>query len=244
MNTDCGKCVFANNNDAKCYFNITNLIEKDKDISLRNGYPYIKDYKCSYAFAKTIYEENKENLPEDISELAKLVRSQNSLSFYIIIDATEKSKNDICNILSDYIYELNVKPSKISIITKLESQDLKECIEYYKNIRDLTWKIHNLTSDMSDHDKLYDILNVNTTNGQILYVKYKSLSSLHEDLNYINYLSNVKKPNYAGIKKSDFDLDGLCISSKYLKEFKFNLGDKYMEFLSKPSELIEYYYEQ
>ena len=70
-----------------------------------------------------------------------------------------------------------------------------------------------------------------------------SVDSATEDLNYINFLSKVKKPKYMAIRKNDENLDGLFISTNNLKVIKDEHGSEYLKFLQKNNTLVRKYYE-
>ena len=185
MNTDCSKCIFLE--DEECQFDIPSLIEKDYEISEKNGSIYIKDYKCSYAFSKKQYEDNKKELPDD---MIKVVQHLNRLDYYLIIDCTKNNIDTIKQKLKD-IANLHTTPTKLSIITDFQKKTIiKDLISYMSNKCGdvIDWKIHNLTSDQEDHDKLFDILNINIVNNvvNIWYVHLSSCEDMETDLNYLS----------------------------------------------------------
>lgn len=247
MNTDCSKCIFSETgDDTRCSFNIPNMIKEHYDISIVNNYNYIDNYKCSYAFSKETYDKHIDNLPQDMMQL---MREQNEVAYYLIINCEKCNTEEIEKIFIDHINNLLPIPKRVSIICHVNKDDLKSIIEEYKNNK-ISWKVHNTTmKDLDDTEKLYDILNVNTKkdNEQILYIDYKSISDLQDDMNYINYLIHVRKPSIAGIRKSDDDLDGLCLSTSNLKNIKFEYKHTekgYIDFLRKDNTVIKKYYEQ
>ena len=127
----------------------------------------------------------------------------------------------------------------------LNKEQLKSTVKHYRSEMISDWKIHNLIiKDQSENERLFDILNVNTLQVDfIMYVHFESLSQLQEDLNYINFLYNVKKPNYAAVRKNDSNLDGLCLSANNLSILKREYSSKYIDFLSKNNAIVKKYYE-
>lgn len=242
-NTDCSKCVFSffENTNKKCYFNIPDLIFGDYTIKKNGKHDYIENYECSYAFSKNMYEKHE----KDFLKIKEIIYEQNSLTYYLIVDCYEANRSEIANLFKDHIYELNTLPSKVSIITNNNTEDVSYFLNHYQtNIKDTPWKIHNVLNEESEESRLFDILNVNTIkDGHLIYIKYNSINTLQEDLNYVNFLARVKKPNYAAIKKRPEELDGLAISAKNLRLIKFDHKSEYINFLKNDDKLVRYYYE-
>lgn len=240
MNTKCEDCYFSNSNYG-CSFNIPDLIKDSYEIKKQDGYNYIREYKCSYAFSKQSFDKYKDQLPEDIEEF---VRQQNKLNYYLIVDASDELDDEILSI-SNSINTLNNIPHKISVITFIDKEQLKSTVKHYQSEMISDWKIHNLIiKNQSENERLFDILNVNTLRVDfIIYIHFQSISQLQEDLNYINFLYNVKKPNYAAIRKNDSNLDGLCLSTNNLSLLKREHSSKYIDFLSNNNTIVKKYYE-
>lgn len=244
MNTICKRCLFVNPSPSeKCFFNIPTLLKKS-DYSIRDtdGYNVIENYDCSYAFSKEHYEKHKEELPENMIEL---IQEKNRLDYYLIISFDDEDNNTIIS-ECDKISTLHTMPTKISVLCKTDK--IKPLIQYFKThkiYKDIDWKLHNLTEDYTDVDKLKDILNVNLikTVNNIWYVHSRSLEAITEDLNYINFLSKVMKPEYPAIRKNDENLDGLFISSNNLKLIKNEHDQEYVDFLQENCTLVRKYYE-
>lgn len=248
MNTECIKCIFANeiNDKSKkdCEFNIPFLIQNDYDIDIKNNYNYINDYKCSYAFSKEQRDKHVENLPENMVEF---MQHANKLNYYLIINYVGVSTDQIISIFDNYISKLHTLPTKLSLICNDSIDTIKQIIEHLQNkvSKTIDWKIHNLISDQEDIDKLFDVINTNLvkTVSNIWYLHANSVDSATEDLNYINFLSKVKKPKYMAIRKNDENLDGLFISTNNLKVIKDEHGSEYLKFLQKNNTLVRKYYE-
>lgn len=241
MNTDCSRCLFYKD---ICSFNIPELIKNHYNVIKNNNSDYIEDYKCSYAFSKDQYEKNKDNLPEDMIEFMRIA---NKLHYYLIISVDELIDKEIIDIYENKIKPLHTPPIKLSLISKImNKKQIKNLIDYLKEeAKEIDWKIHNLTAQQNDEQKLFDILNVNVVKNvkNIWYVHSKSTDSLKDDLNYINFLSKVLKPKYPAIRKNDTNLDGLFISSDNLELIKSEHEDKYVNFLQNNQTLVRKYYE-
>lgn len=243
MNTDCSRCLFYK--DA-CSFNIPQLINNHYNVVKNNNSnsDYIENYSCSYAFSKDQYEKNKENLPENMVEFMRIA---NKLHYYLIISADELTDKEIIDMYEEKIKSLHTQPIKLSLISRIMNKNqIKNLIDYLREeAKEIDWKIHNLTIQQDDEQKLFDILNINVVKNvkNIWYVHSKSLDSLKDDLNYINFLSKVLKPKYPAIRKNDTDLDGLFISSDNLQLIKNEHEDKYVNFLQNNQTLVRKYYE-
>ena len=240
MNTDCSKCIFSDNNN--CLFNIVNLIKDHYNVVNKNGSNYIESYKCSYAFSKDKYEEHK----KDLGNIKDLVVTANKLHYYLIVCCVGLSEKDIIDTYNK-IEQLHTKPQKLSLVCDIKKSNIKNLIDYLNNKSITTdWKIHNLTTkNVPDTEKLFDILNTNVINtvSNIWYIHHSSISSIHEDINYINFLSKVLKPKYPAIRKNDINLDGLFISAKNLRLIKNEHEEKYIKFLQENNTLVRKYYE-
>lgn len=241
MNTNCKDCYFSNTTDSGCSFNIPELIKYDFDVKKIDGYNKIQNYKCSYAFSKKSYSKHKDNLPIDMEEFA---RQQNILKYFLIIDCENQNETQIISI-HNILSKLNNPPEKLSILGHLNKSALKNVLNLLQEIDSIDWKFHNLIiKKQDDTDKLFDILNVATIKQNfILYIHFDSIEMLQEDINYINFLYNVKKPKYAAIRKNDNDMDGLCISANNLSLIKKEHGSEYIKFLSQDTKIIKKYYE-
>ena len=218
MNTDCGKCIFNNNH--KCKFNIPKLLSGQYIINKKDNNNYIENYKCSYAFSTDIFDQHKQDLPDDMSEFMKY---KNKLDYYMIWDCDNLTATQIIENYTTYISHMHTLPTKLSIICQFESKlETQILVEFLQNNLSMPWKLHNLLLQQTDKNKLFDILNTNLVNNinSIWFIKNNDLDRLNDELNYINFLSKILKPKYAAIRKNDDDLDGLFIAVENLKLIK------------------------
>ena len=247
VNTVCSTCYFFQDN--KCYFNIPALISKDYKLENKKGKYVIDGYRCLYAFSKKQFDKHKDNLPEDFENY---VRSKNVISYYIILNLTNKTVDEIINIYDNDIKTLNIKPYEISIACTLSKKNILKLINKMKKRNEISWKLHNFINDddnANDNNIFHTITGTNldsTKKGFVCYFN-DNFKEITEQINYANFIASVKKPlNLTALRDSVGSIHGLCFPIKSFKEIKAYCEKKeehYMETLKNNTEIIKPYYE-
>jgi hypothetical protein len=166
--TLCSKCLFSDKK-TECIFKIPELIKKDKIINKdTDGYNTIEDYRCSYAFHKKIYEDNKDELGS-IQDVANQVRRNNTIRYSLCLLAEGDADRTLAALRK--IKKLSIYPSHIQIIgldiniekiyKKLEKKDILP--------KGTTWKCNGFYV----YTDYYDMIRAGTsTNNQLKTIPF------------------------------------------------------------------------
>ena len=207
IGTDCSRCHFSSpvNEKNNCEFNIINSIKDIKEVTEKNGYYYVNNYSCAYAFPKDKINELLEPFPDlDVIEYSKYRRY---VKYYLIINNMD-SKEEI-NHICEQINKLTIKPQAISILVK--STDMvsliEECNEKIDHVDDMVWRLHNFKNkDISEPMAVHTVLSTSSHLKKCHFIwslndtdlLYSTDNKLIEN---INFIANVIQPP-VGILKS------------------------------------------
>lgn len=252
--TDCSKCYFASLSDSKqtCKFDIINSIKDSKDIDIKNGYYYINNYRCVYAFPKEKVKEIEETFP-DIN-LLEYTKYRVYIKYYLIIDNLDNKLS--VESIAEYINNLSIKPKVISIFTRSANmvEDIEKFDKTIDNIDGMVWRLHNFKNQDIDYaNAIHSVLSTSShlkDCGFIWCVKNYQLSKFVEtkSIERINFLANVAQPDIGIFYSVDTKnhIDGIFLTknnySNLIGSYSQNL-DEAMEFFlqeNKNSVIIKY----
>jgi hypothetical protein len=177
-----------------------------KDIIIKDGFYYIKNYTCMYGFSHKQYENNKDTL-KDI-DLINYIKDKQSINYYLVIDCRDDySIEDLCH----NINQLSIKPASVSILFyENEMTTVLKYLDKYLD-RNIGWKSHNfLTRDITASSAIKSILDTNLKllKPQYLWINQaKDLKTIIENkiVEKINFVTNVEQPvcNFIRSKNTD-----------------------------------------
>lgn len=207
IGTDCSKCYFSSpvTEENTCQFDIIKNIKNIKNVTEKNGYYYVKDYACAYAFKKDNINQLLEAFPDlDITEYTKYRRY---VKYYLIINNIEGKQtiDDMC----EQINKLTIKPQAISILVKSTNmvELIEECNNKIEHVDDMVWRLHNFKNqDISEPMAIHTVLSTSSHLKKCNFIwllndvdlSYSVENKLIEN---INFIANVIQPP-VGILKS------------------------------------------
>jgi len=214
-NTHCKGCIFVKENkdlEHSCEFDIPYHIKDLKPISTKDGFYYIENYRCKYAFAeKTRIDHNL-----DKEYVKNKIIQQAHISYYLIIDARHLSDvEDFITIAND-INSLDIPPKLVSILIDINHTNNTVIFKaLHNNInKSIKWKLHAFLNDVSFNEaaNVAAETNIQTSNSSMLYfwdLNVSCFSTTNNRINHIFFVRNIQQNNIFGFKTAVFD--GLCL---------------------------------
>lgn len=225
--TYCNKCLFAKpvSSNSACEFKIPeSILEVDNTrISIMDDYYTIENYNCLYGLSKNQYESNIDNI-KDI-DIKNIIIKKAELKYYLIIDARDVTENNF-KILISSINELDIKPTKLSILINPEKSE-----EFYQLIRKKIscpkWTVHVFLKTLSFNDCINIVLDTNLPNCGAWCVLFLDGNKLHDNdnininlENIVNYLHNkiiIQQTTHTGFINDNASLHALCLNCSLYK---------------------------
>lgn len=222
-NTHCKNCMFSKeaNTSTPCEFNLIEVLENKKELSIVDNFFYIKDYKCAYGFSENIYETYPQ-LQKDVN-IKDFVLEKAKILYYLIIDARLLSIEEL-KIKTNKIKKLDIKPQFISIITSTQ-QNTKTIISSMQKLFEkshIDWKIHSFLNTISFNDCINIAAETTISNlDNIQYMVFddgtESNLSLNDVINHSQYVFKLIQDNVYCIMNNK---DSLHMTSMYTSLYK------------------------
>lgn len=240
--TDCSRCHFASlsNEKSTCKFSIIDSIKDSKDIEVRNGYHYINNYRCVYAFPKDRVKEIEDTFPD--IDLLEYTKFRMYIKYYLVIDNLDNklSTAEIC----EYINNLSIKPKAISVLVRSVNMvnDIEIFNEKIQDVEGMIWRLHNFKNQDTQYSgAIHSVLSTSShlkSCDFIWCVKNYQLTKFVEEksIERINFIANVLQPRI-GILQSihtEAGIDGIFTTKKNYS----NLINSYSQDLGQAIELF------
>jgi hypothetical protein len=209
-NTSCKGCIFAKSVDHtdSCEFHIIDEIRNlNKEISVKEGFNYIHDYRCFYGLSQKTYDEHQSMLPSNREELKEQIKLNNQIKYYLVI-YYDNSSYDIHK-LCDQINQLGILPKFISIILNdnsvVKPDEIIKTFEQHLN-KNIMWKVHVLVEDLDRSFALHSVLSTNMGANKSNYfwiLRPEDFDTILENrsIEDINYVVNITQPICNGLKR-------------------------------------------
>ena len=232
VKTYCKDCVFNNvQENQDCWFGIPALLEGKKNLSKRDGYFLIDDYRCMYGsnLSKTT------DASIEFEDILKLSIEQNLLRYYLFLDLTKviDTKQYIENLVS-LVNKMDNVPRFISLLMYYDEKNAQLAKYIEANISsNIKWKIHNITLNTTIEHGMY--VNVSTNIGanyssSILFCiasdnPVNDMDKIETQISFV-HTSQIILQESAHLFMKDINvLDGILIPNFIYKEI-IGYGDK------------------
>lgn len=244
-NTHCKLCLYANqaNSENACEFDIISLIKNIKEVTVRDEYNYIKNYRCLYGFSKDKYESEKSDL--DAINLKQHIIEEAKISYYLVIDFRSLSDENIINYIN-IINNLDIKPQYISFIVRTSTEISKKIDVFNQNIdKNIKWKAHAFIEDIPFNSCSNIAAETNAVQSNSLFmliIDAKEDNDLNNMVNHCHYVFRVIQDNVHIIMKSKDSLNGIFIPISIYKSMLNAIGGDLIKALSMiPNMIIKNY---
>lgn len=214
-NTSCENCIFAHiqGSEKDCDFNIPAQLHQHKNISIKNDYNYIKDYRCVYGMSGAIYDQYKTSFSENIEDIKNQIKYNNQIKYYLVVfyNSTDSTIVDLCNNINN----LTIVPKFLSVVVDQEDQEsaanIAQVMENTLN-KNIVWKLHKFVDQMSHDDALHTVVSTNQYPNQSKYmwvIKSSDLSDLikNTSIEQINYIINIIQPSCTALKHKNANVN-------------------------------------
>lgn len=214
-NTYCKGCAFAKSNEnleKSCEFHILTHIKDIKDISIKENYFYINNYKCKYAFSENTIINN--NL--DKQDIKNVIISKSHIQYYLVIDARYLNSLEQFEKLATDINNFNISPKLVSFlidINKTNNENIYRILHktIHKNIK---WKLHAFLNEINFNEaaNIAAETNIQTSESSLIYFWDCAISAsekTNDRINHVFFVRNIQQNNLFGFRTEAFD--GLCI---------------------------------
>jgi len=235
-NTHCKGCIFAVLDqiiENSCEFDIPKYIKDIKEISIKDKYLYISNYRCKYAFSENILTENQ--MDKDSIKYTLIEKSH--IQYYLVVDARNLSSTEDFIKLAKDINNLDISPKLVSILITINDTNNREI---YKQIYEaidskIKWKLHAFLNSLNFNEAghIAAETNIQTSESSLIYFWDYSLSnqtSTNKRLNHVFFVRNIQQNNAYGFESSGFD--GLCIPISLYKSVTTLVNKNIIEGLS------------
>ena len=219
MRTKCKPCLYYSSEE-KCKYDILSLIDNKIDYD-ENGYPEIYDYKCLYAFPKSLKLNSEQgNVTEkDLEEFrhTKLPKIKAS----IIIDGFSKSYDSIKSQIQSLLkiidlHKNNLVITDICILLSSEQEDKLKFTNYLQETLKIKWKCCGMRVCLNNSYKfLFSLRNINPETSMVFFVSAENdientRSVIEETITY----SLIKQQPYIFLHNNSLDLENQfdCLS--------------------------------
>ena len=219
MRTKCQPCLYYSSEE-KCKYNILSLIDNKINYD-ENGYPEIYDYKCLYAFPKSLKLNSTDgNVTEkDLEDFrySKLPKIKAS----IIIDGFNKPydiiKAKIQSLLKIIDFQKNsLVINDICILLSSEQESKLEFVEYLEKTLKIKWKCCGMRVCLNNSYKfLFSLRNISPETSMVFFISAENdientKSVIEETITY----ALIKKQPYIFLHNNSLDLENQfdCLS--------------------------------
>jgi len=209
------------NTTTPCEFNLIEVLDNKKELSIVDNFFYIKDYKCAYGFSDNIYNTYPQ-LQKDV-DIKNFVLEKAKILYYLIIDARLLSVEELKE-RTNQTTKLDIKPKFVSIITSTQ-QNTKTIISSMQKIFEKTnidWKVHSFLNTMSFNECIN--ITAETTINNLENIQYmifddgnESSLCLNDVVNHSQYVFKIIQDNVYCIMSNK---DSLHMTSMYISLYK------------------------
>lgn len=247
-NTYCKGCIFAKNDTAlenSCEFDILYHVKDIKNISYKDNFYYIENYKCKYAFSEKILSDH--NLDKNL--IKENLIAQSHIPYYLIIDARGLSEIQDFEKIAQQINEMDIRPKLVSFIIDINNTNNKIIFQalHTNIIKEIKWKLHAFLNEVSFNEaaNIAAETNIQTSQSSLIYFWDASVSDsniTNNRINHIFFVRNIQQNNIFGFRSSSFD--GLCLPISLYKSIITLLNRDILKALSSITEFSLDNYEQ
>jgi hypothetical protein len=214
-NTNCTGCIFAHAGspiDNFCEFDIPYHVKDIKNISVKDDFYYIENYRCKYAFSEKVLSDN--NL--DKNSIKNILIKQSHISYYLIINARNLHSIDDFIKLGEQINNLDISPKLVSILVDIYNTDNKVIFQTLYNtiVKNIKWKLHAFLNDISFNEAANVAAETNIQGSECSLIYFWDIETsdciiTNDRINHVFFVRNIQQNNIVGFRSSMFD--GLCI---------------------------------
>lgn len=243
-NTNCQRCIFSSpvGSETCCEFDLPNLLKDKKEILIDNGYYYIKNYACKYAFSKTTDSQQQTK-----ASIIEYIQNKNlSIDYYLVLYCKDECiTQEHLNILNN----IKIRPKIVSFIFDFPQLGLNAIDLLNRSNNTFKYKVHNLLQNNLPFSTIIsNVIETNLTSCDQDYVFFKNIKDielLESDIISIQEIINIYQPICDIITSTRYNISelfDLFLPTQYYLYIKDFFKKNFKEsLLSIPDPQIAYY---